>query len=101
MDATTQKHFFVRTQFHISAKITRVSVVTQKKRWMMDNAETKRPKTIGVTNEVWRELKLLSMDRDETLSETIDYLLKKGEKTDGAPTEAAGKTRKKSGAKPA
>lgn len=67
----------------------------------MVKAETKKPpKTIGVTNEVWRELKLLSMDRNETLSETIDYLLKRGEETDGKPDQAAGKIRTKSGAKP-
>lgn len=67
----------------------------------MDKAETKRPpKTIGVTNEVWRELKLLSMDRNETLSETIDFLLKRGE-ANGKADQATGKVRGKSGAKPA
>lgn len=64
-------------------------------------AEAKKPpKTIGVTNEVWRELKMLSMDRNETLSETIDYLLKRGEETDGKADQATGKIRAKSGAKP-
>lgn len=67
----------------------------------MSDAEIKRPKTIGVTNEVWRELKLLSMDRDETLSETIEFLLKRGEQPDGPTDQAAGKVRKKPGAKPA
>lgn len=67
----------------------------------MNDAEIKKPKTIGVTNEVWRELKLLSMDRDETLSETIEYLLKRGEESNGTPDQAAGKVRKKTGAKPA
>lgn len=64
-------------------------------------AEAKKPpKTIGVTNEVWRELKMLSMDRNETLSETIDYLLKRGEETDGKADQTTGKIRTKSGAKP-
>lgn len=66
----------------------------------MDNAEIKRPKTIGVTNEVWRELKLLSIDRDETLSETINFLLKRGEEINGRTDKKAGRARKKPGVEP-
>lgn len=66
----------------------------------MENAGTKRPKTIGVTNEVWRELKLLSMDREETLSETIDFLLKQVGAEDGKPDNKAGRSRAKTGPKP-
>ncbi|MDF9902027.1 hypothetical protein [Pseudomonas laurylsulfatiphila] len=66
----------------------------------MDNAETKKPKTIGVTNDVWRELKLLAMEREETLSETIDFLLKQAGADDGKPDSKAGTARAKTGAKP-
>lgn len=40
----------------------------------MDDKKPKA-KTIGISQETWKELKILSTERDETLSETIRFLL--------------------------
>lgn len=64
----------------------------------MTDASVKPPKTIGVPNDVWRELKILSMERDETLGETIRFLLQQAEAENGRdpePAEPAKKTRRK------
>lgn len=65
----------------------------------MANAQDKPPKTIGVPNDVWRELKMLSFEREESLGETIRYLLKQAETEDGSEPGTVGKTRKKQGDK--
>lgn len=60
-----------------------------------------RGKTIAVENEVWRELKLLSIESGRTLSETIDELLKIAEsERNAAATKSAKRTRTKPGGKP-
>jgi macrodomain Ter protein organizer (MatP/YcbG family) len=45
----------------------------------------KKTKTVGLDLDVWRALKQISLDRDATLSETVDFLmeqLKQKEKAD-------------------
>lgn len=37
----------------------------------------KKTKTVGLELEVWRQLKQMSLDRDATLSETVDFLMKR------------------------
>lgn len=52
----------------------------------------KKTKTVGLDLDVWRELKRISLDRDSTLSETVEFLMKRlkeqgmddGRDTDGA-----------------
>ena len=47
----------------------------------------KKTKTVGLELDVWRALKQMSLDRDATLSETVDFLMKqlteKDTKNDG------------------
>lgn len=60
-----------------------------------------RGKTIAVENEVWRELKLLSIESGRTLSETIDELLKIAEsERNAAAAKSTERPRKKPGGKP-
>ena len=37
----------------------------------------KKTKTIGLELEVWRQLKQISLDREATLSETVEFLMQK------------------------
>lgn len=37
----------------------------------------KKTKTVGLELEVWRQLKQMSLDRDATLSETVEFLMKR------------------------
>jgi len=56
----------------------------------------KKTKTIGLELEVWRQLKQISLDREATLSETVDFLILKlkeqGEDERNANTRKSGKS---------
>lgn len=44
----------------------------------------KKTKTIGLELDVWRALKQMSLERDSTLSETVDFLMQKIKEQDTA-----------------
>lgn len=44
----------------------------------------KKTKTVGLELDVWRALKQMSLDRDSTLSETVDFLMQQIKEKDTA-----------------
>lgn len=61
-----------------------------------------RLKNVGITTEVWKELKLMTIERDCTMDEAVAELLKiaREQKENDRADEPAGSTRKKPGQKP-
>ena len=62
-----------------------------------------RLKNVGITAEVWKELKLMTIERDCTMDEAVAELLKiaREQAKDERTTEVAGKARRKKGDEPA
>lgn len=55
----------------------------------MDDKKPKA-KNIAISQETWKELKILSTERDETLGETIKFLLEEWRKEIGTGTDGTG-----------
>jgi macrodomain Ter protein organizer (MatP/YcbG family) len=70
INTKTQKHNNTNTQKFTQGKRTHVS--------------EKKTKTIGLELDVWRALKQMSLERDSTLSETVDFLMQKIKEQDTA-----------------
>lgn len=58
-------------------------------------------KTVGLSADVWKQLKLMTIENDCTITEAVELLLKIAEEQNNAkPDQPAGKTRKKPGQEP-
>ncbi|KQW13127.1 hypothetical protein [Pseudomonas sp. Root401] len=61
-----------------------------------------RLKNVGITPEVWKELKLMTIEHDCTMTEAVADLLKiaREQKENDRAAKPAGRTRKKPGDEP-